>query len=274
MRENGILLRFAESVDRLAATNAKNYFAQQWNYRYSAGYGSEEFSVRSPDKRGHDPLEIRSAHLLADGRSVFVEIPQIQPSSQIHLRCELPALTARDYYLTAHWLGSAFKEFSGYQPLAKKTLPEHGEHHHGATVGAATLPPRPVKWTEGKPGRALVIEAASGLQFAQKELRAKAGERLTLTLQNPDVMPHNWVLVKPGSVERVGDLANKLITEPDAVARHYVPDSADILCHTPILDPQKEIAIHFDAPSQPGRYPYLCTFPGHWMLMRGELVVD
>ena len=82
------------------------------------------------------------------------------------------------------------------------------------------------------------------------------------------------MLVKIGAVERVGELATKLITEPDAVARHYVPDSPDVLAYTRILDPQKTTTIHFTAPAHPGRYPYICTFPGHWMLMRGELVVE
>ena len=61
---------------------------------------------------------------------------------------------------------------------------------------------------------------------------------------------------------------------PDALARHYVPDSADILCHTRVLDPQKKTAIHFTAPAKAGRYPYVCSFPGHWAVMRGVLIVE
>jgi len=110
--------------------------------------------------------------------------------------------------------------------------------------------------------------------FAQKELHAKAGERLSLVFENPDAMPHNWVLVKIGGVKRVGELANRLITESDAVARSYVPESPDVLAHTRILNPKKKTTIHFTAPANPGRYPYICTFPGHWMLMRGELIVE
>ena len=29
-----------------------------------------------------------------------------------------------------------------------------------------------------------------------------------------------------------------------------------------------------DAPSAPGRYPYLCTFPGHWVIMNGVMIVE
>ncbi|MDB6150420.1 MAG: putative heme-binding protein, partial [Chthoniobacter sp.] len=269
--ENGVLLRFPEPLNKNTAADGRRFFAQQWNYRYSAAYGSEEFSVRSPDKRGHDPLEITSAHLLDDGRSLFLEIPQLQLANVLHLHCDLPDLLVRDFYLTLHQLRPAFTQFPGYRTIAKAALDPHAGHHMPATSGTA---PKPVQWEQGPGGRPVRIRTASGLQFEQKELHVKAGERLSLTLENPDAMPHNWVLVKIGALERVGDLATRLITEPDALARSYVPDSPDVLVHTRVLDPQTATTLHFNAPSQAGRYPYVCTFPGHWVLMRGELVVE
>ena len=41
-----------------------------------------------------------------------------------------------------------------------------------------------------------------------------------------------------------------------------------------MLDPGKKTIVYFNAPKEPGRYTYLCTFPGHSQLMRGVLVVD
>ncbi len=41
-----------------------------------------------------------------------------------------------------------------------------------------------------------------------------------------------------------------------------------------MLYTNKTYALHITAPDAPGVYPYLCTFPGHWMVMRGELVVE
>jgi azurin len=87
-------------------------------------------------------------------------------------------------------------------------------------------------------------------------------------------VPHNWVLVKPAALATVGDLANKLIADPEAVLRHYVPETADVIVYTDIVPPQQSHEIWFDAPREKGRYPYLCTFPGHWMVMNGELVVE
>ena len=270
--DNGILLRFAEPLDKKSAENEGGYFAQEWNYRYSAAYGSDEYSVRAPELSGHDRLKITSAHVLADGHSLFLEIPQLQPANNLHLHCNQPGFVSRDFYLTLHQLEPAFAQFPGYKPIDKIPLDPHAADQ--AMAAALSNTPRAVEWEKGPAGRALQIQTASGMQFEQKELRAKAGERLSLTFNNVDQMPHNWVLVKPGTAENVGASADRLITEPDVLARNYVPDSPDILCHTRIIDPQKSMTIHFTAPAQPGRYPYMCTFPGHWVLMRGVLIVE
>jgi len=87
-------------------------------------------------------------------------------------------------------------------------------------------------------------------------------------------VPHNWAIVRPGTLAAVGDLTNRLIADPDAVSRHYVPDSPDVLAYTDIVPPGDEFAITIRVPSEPGRYPYLCTFPGHWPVMNGEMIVE
>ncbi len=87
-------------------------------------------------------------------------------------------------------------------------------------------------------------------------------------------MPHNWVLVRPGAEEQVGQAAAQMVALADGFDRHYVPDSPDVLVHTRILDPKTSSTIYFTAPKAPGRYPFLCSFPGHYQLMRGVLVVE
>ena len=76
---------FAGRLTERVAEQAKRHFAQAWNYRYSASYGSPELSPRHPGQPGHDALTIRSAHVLADGHSLFLEIPELQPVNQLHL---------------------------------------------------------------------------------------------------------------------------------------------------------------------------------------------
>ena len=64
-------------------------FRSQWNYRYAAQYGSKDYSVLNPDQEGHDPVEIRSAKLLPDGKTVFLEIPTLGPVMQWDLQYSL-----------------------------------------------------------------------------------------------------------------------------------------------------------------------------------------
>lgn len=266
-RDNGVLLHFSEPLPA-QATEADRWFAQSWNYRYGPAYGSDEFSARQPGRAGHDVLEITSVHALSEGRTLFLEIPQLHPAHTLHLFGEgLPRL-AREAFLTIHELGEAFTDFPGYRAVAKMPLPPSDE------AVFAPPPPAPVSWEKGSPGRALLVRATTGLLFEQKELHARAGEALSLTFDNPDVMPHNWVLGAPGSLARLTELANKLITDPDAVSRHYVPASPEVLVHTRLLEPASSTTIHFTAPAVPGDYPYLCTFPGHAMIMRGVLKIE
>ena len=93
-------------------------------------------------------------------------------------------------------------------------------------------------------------------------------------MSNSDVVPHNWVLVKPDSLRRVGELSNRLVADPEAFARHYIPQTDDVLVHTDVVPAGTSFTAYFRAPEKPGRYPYLCTFPGHWMVMNGELRVE
>ena len=82
---NGIVIRFAESLDKEAAEDLDNYFVQQWNYRYASTYGSFDYRVSNPAQTGHDDVDVRSVTLLEDGRSVFLEIPDIQPVHQMQI---------------------------------------------------------------------------------------------------------------------------------------------------------------------------------------------
>jgi len=104
-----------------------------------------------------------------------------------------------------------------------------------------------------------------------KELTVQAGKKIRLTFANPDFMPHNIVLVKPGTADAVGEKAMELGARGFDVG--FVPESPDILWASKLVDHGKEEVITFTAPTTPGAYPFLCTFPGHHILMRGTLHV-
>jgi azurin len=125
-----------------------------------------------------------------------------------------------------------------------------------------------------KGGRQITIETASNLSFATRSFTVKPGEFIEFKLLNPDVVPHNWALLKPGTMERVGRLSNQLISDPEAAIQHYIPKTEDVLAYTNVVLPKDESIIYFTAPKETGSYPYLCTFPGHWLVMNGEMIVE
>mgnify|MGYP001107197703 CR=1 FL=1 len=269
--ENGVLLSFSNPIDRVVAEQVKSHFAQVWNYRYSQSYGSLEFSTRHPGMPGHDPLEIRSAHALADGRSLFLEIPDLQPVNQLHLRVGVETDVHRDLFATIHKLAPPFTGFTGYQPRPKTIA----AHPILADMASLAFKPIPNPWaTRNRQARPIVIEAGKNLTFATRSFKVKAGEPIMLTFANPDVVPHNWALIKPGTLSKVGELVNKVVSDPDAAIRNYIPITDDIIVYTDIVQPSNQMIISFQAPAEKGSYPYLCTFPGHWMVMNGVMIVE
>ena len=269
IHENGVLISFTQPIDPKQAAQLQNHFADAWNYRYGPGYGSPEMAPSHPNVVGHEALDITGMHVI-DEKTVFVELPDLQPVSQLHLDLQVDAGQPQELFITAHRLDKPFTSFPDYQKSDKIIAA------HPLSVDLASLGKRiPNPWGEKRPVTTkLELSAGKNLTFSTRTLRAKAGEAVKLTFSNPDVVPHNWVLIKPGSLSKVGDLANKLVADPEAVLRHYVPKLPDVLAYTDIVSPQDQFSIFFQAPREKGRYPFLCTFPGHWMVMNGELLVE
>jgi hypothetical protein len=86
---NGLRLTFTTPLDKAAANDPGSYALTQWNYRYTAQYGSKDYSVTDPNKEGRDTLEVRAASLLPDGQSVFLDIPGLRPVMQWELQYSL-----------------------------------------------------------------------------------------------------------------------------------------------------------------------------------------
>lgn len=116
------------------------------------------------------------------------------------------------------------------------------------------------------------------LGYDKTELTVKAGQKVKVTLTNTGSIapqPHNFILLRPGKVDAVGAMANAMLTDPQAMAKSYIPDAAkaDILANTKLVQPNQSETVEFVAPAEAGDYPYICTFPGHWLLMRGVMHV-
>ncbi|MCB1096361.1 MAG: hypothetical protein KDN22_12365 [Verrucomicrobiae bacterium] len=109
------------------------------------------------------------------------------------------------------------------------------------------------------------------LHFAIKEFSVKAGKKIKLTFVNPDFMPHNFVIVQPGAADEVGLAAMQLGAK--GFELQWVPQSDKIIASTKLIDHRGEAELEFTAPAKAGDYPFVCTFPGHHILMRGVMKV-
>ena len=121
---------------------------------------------------------------------------------------------------------------------------------------------------------------ADKIQFIYdiKEFTVKAGQKVKITLVNPmesiTKQPHNILILKKGKKEVVGMLANLGLSDPYFLTKkNCIPESDDILHHSSLVLPGKSETIEFTAPKEPGDYPYICTYPGHWILMNGVMHV-
>jgi putative heme-binding domain-containing protein len=86
-------------------------------------------------------------------------------------------------------------------------------------------------------------------------------------------MPHNIIITKPGKMLEVAQAAERMATQADAFAKHFIPDSPHILYASKMLQSRQIERLTFIAPKEEGEYPYVCTFPGHWRTMSGKMIV-
>ena len=112
------------------------------------------------------------------------------------------------------------------------------------------------------------------LLYDLREFKVAPGAPVKLVFENPDVTPHNLLIVQPGAADEVGMAGNEMAKTPDGFAKGFIPDSPKILHKTKMLNQGDSEVLRFTAPTAKGKYPYICTFPGHWLVMKGEMIVE
>ncbi len=109
--------------------------------------------------------------------------------------------------------------------------------------------------------------------YDKDEFSVRPGQAVKLILANPDLTMHNLVIARPGSLEKVGVAGNEMAKDPTGLQKNYIPALKEVLWSTPQLRQNTSHVLRFRAPRDPGTYPYLCTFPGHWVIMKGKMIV-
>ena len=88
---DGIQITFTVPLNKESATDAENYAAQRWNYRWTKRYGSDEYKLSDPNQIGRDTVEIKSVTLSVDGKTVTLAIPDIKPVMQMSIKFRIDA---------------------------------------------------------------------------------------------------------------------------------------------------------------------------------------
>ena len=120
----------------------------------------------------------------------------------------------------------------------------------------------------------VVLLATDMMQFDKNEIRVPAGKKVKLTLrhtgkQSVEVMGHNFVLLTQGTeIPAFGAKASA------ARDNAYIPQDTDaVIVHTKMLGGGQSDTIEFDPPA-PGTYDFICSFPGHYSVMKGKFIVE
>ena len=111
------------------------------------------------------------------------------------------------------------------------------------------------------------------MSYDKEVVVVRAGKPMEFVLENTDLMPHNFVLVQPGALEEIGLYSEAHSQEPGFAKRDFVPPSNKVLLASKLMQPRDSQRLSFTAPTEPGVYPYVCTYPGHWRRMYGALYV-
>ncbi len=111
------------------------------------------------------------------------------------------------------------------------------------------------------------------MSYDKDRVVVKAGKPFEIVFENTDLMPHNLVVTEPGALEEIGQLAETTAQQPGALERGYIPNSPKILLKSKLLNPREMQKLDFTAPTKPGIYPIVCTYPGHFRRMYAALYV-
>ncbi|RKR07066.1 copper binding plastocyanin/azurin family protein [Maribacter vaceletii] len=258
---DGFSLEFTKPVNKRVASNTAIYKLTSFNYLYHKTYGSpivdQQKAMVHKVEVSEDGLSAKlTVHGMRRGFIHQIEIPELKSTTGEKL------LHNTGYYTLNEVPGGILMSPALKQESSSKEK----------VIQVKRTNKMPDSWSNGAKKK-LVISTKPGLKYDVSEVIVTKGTKIELTFNNNDDMLHNLVITKPGvaSVDEVGDMALKLGL--DGADLNYVPNTDLVLYHTGIVAPETEEKIYFEAPSTPGEYWMVCTFPGHSKIMRAKFIV-
>jgi glucose/arabinose dehydrogenase/lysophospholipase L1-like esterase/azurin len=147
-----------------------------------------------------------------------------------------------------------------------------GNEMSGYLPAAESIPLR--KEMLGLSVRVFVVKTVrEQMRYDTTRLVVEAGKPFEVIFENLDLMPHNFVIVEPGAREEVGMQAQTMKPIPDRQGHVYVPKNKKVIAASKLMEAGQKQTLRLKAPTEPGNYEYVCTYPEHWKVMFGELVV-
>ncbi|MCF6284253.1 MAG: c-type cytochrome, partial [Candidatus Hydrogenedentes bacterium] len=134
---------------------------------------------------------------------------------------------------------------------------------------AQELSPEPVM--EGDTLHVQINTLKEQMKYDRVKFAVTTGMKVKLTLNNIDAMDHNLTVLQPDSAAEVATAA--MMLGLDGPKKQWMPESDKIIAATKLLSVDDSETIEFTAPMTLGDYDYICTYPGHWQLMRGMMYV-
>ncbi len=168
----------------------------------------------------------------------------------------LMSVVATGYVLSSDSLGHS-----------KHSVESTAEMDHSEMVHVTT---RNGKTVTVEPGEVLEIRSeGADLSYDITEIRAQAGSELTIKYINTSTMPHNILFVYTEE-----DIRTVGVAALQAYQNEYVPENEmdRIFGYTSLAVPGETVEVTITVPEEPGSYPYICTYPGHFTQMQGRLI--
>ncbi len=269
---DGFELVFTSPVDAATAGSSQSYQISSFDYLYHMEYGSPLID--------QEDASIEKIIVAQDGLKARLILKEPMRAGYIYqVRVDgirstegQPILHPEAYYsLNQIPEGSKSDLLEGQtgNRITPETAPVDNRTSTPSTQGKH-MTTMPETWRDG-PDMVVNIGTKPGLQFDIDAIQVKAGSRVKLIFTNSDDMLHNLVITTPGSATTVGEQALKMGL--DGPRQDYVPNMEEVLFHSQVIEPGASRTIYFEAPTEPGDYQFVCTYPGHYLTMRGTMKV-
>lgn len=287
-KADGFEIHFTKPVDFKSLINENNYQIKSFDYLYHQKYGSDVMDLKDCRIIAILPsIDQKSVRLKVEGlREGYIHelklegiIDKEKNESLLHDFAfyslnSIPSgdplsLESQNIVIVKNNDEKELLKNTPQEPKSNKEIETSKDPKEKQIKTTETLEKRmnklPKSWK--KVDKTIIIGTKPGMKYDIESFNLKPNEKVKLTFKNFDDMQHNLLIVSPGSGNEIGELAMKMGLNGPKM--NYIPKNKKVLFHTNLLQPKSEETIYFIAPEQIGKYEFICTYPGHYFIMRG-----